>query len=104
MVLKIWWEKLDMNFMSNIIFLRRVVLKIIESKSLCHVYVSNLCNPVDSYQHLEKYVLSIFRNEESENGEAGLSESLIFFLPDCMVSHPLSTVLTIYVQLMIPLL
>lgn len=79
MVLKIWWEKLDMNFMSNIIFLRRVVLKIIESKSLCHVYVSNLCNPVDSYQHLEKYVLSIFRNEESENGEAGLSESLIFF-------------------------
>lgn len=93
-----------MNFMSNIIFLRLVGLKIIESKSLCHVYVSNMCNHVDSYQHFEKYVISIFREEESENGGAGLSESLILFLPNRMVSHPLSTMLTIYVQLMIPLL
>ena len=40
-----------MNFVSIVILLRLVVLKIIESKSFCYVYVSNLCNPVDSYQH-----------------------------------------------------
>lgn len=40
-----------MNFVSNIIFLRLVVLKIIESKSFYYVYVENLCNSVDNYQY-----------------------------------------------------
>lgn len=51
-----------MNFVLNIIFLRLVVLKIIESKSFCYVYVSNLCNPVDSYHHFGE-ICSLYLQE-----------------------------------------